>query len=281
MLHHVTNMTPTLNYERKAVLEHLEVLETLPRHKRSNYGYGGKEGSWDWFIRQIENEHDSKSFDAKPTESARGPNILEWRGPATTAAPTRGTPTRVPIAGRATRTFGKTPTGAHRENDDSRFNWFASRKKEEPVVLSARSGMPSFRSGGEDYSDWSTNEERPEFNPWINQVEFIGAENGVRTYSLTGGSGDYQDYDEDVQEYEEYDPYGEYYDEYYQDGDYEAEGDDDQYDQGQVERSDGYNEDGFNDQIKFGQGKSFGHPRNISKKLTISKNHYLFHFLKV
>ena len=126
--------------------------------------------------------------------------------------------------------------------------------------------MPSFRSGeGEDYSDWSNNEERPEFNPWINQVEFIGAENGVRTYSLTGGSGDYQDYDEDVQEYEEYDPYGEYYQEYYDDGDYEAGGDGGADDQTAVERSDGYNEDGFNDQIKFGQGKSFGHPRNISK----------------
>ena len=132
--------------------------------------------------------------------------------------------------------------------------------------MSARSGMPSFRSGdSEDYSDWSTNDARPQFNPWVNEVEFIGAENGVRTYSLTGGSGDYQDYDEDVQEYEEYDSYGEYYDQYYEDGDYEAGGDGGADDQTTVERSDGYNEDGFNDQIKFGQGKSFGHPRKISK----------------
>ena len=131
--------------------------------------------------------------------------------------------------------------------------------------------MPSVRSGGrDDYSDWSTNEERPEFNPWINQVEFIGAENGVRTYSLTGGSGDYQDYEEEVPEYEEYDSYSEYYDEYYEDGDYEAGGDGGADDQTSVERRDGYNEDGFNDQIKFGQGKSFGHPRNISKIFTCS-----------
>jgi len=240
------------------------VLDTLPRHKRSNnYGYGGKEGSWDWFIRQIEDEHDGESFVAKPTESTRGPNVLEWRGPRTTAVPIR----RQEPIGRATRTFGKTPMGAHRENDDSRFNWFTGRKKEQPVVLSARSGMPSFRSGSDkDYSDWSANEERPEFDPWINQVEFIGAENGVRTYSLTGGSGDYQDYEEEVQEYEEYDSYDEYYDEYYEDGDYEAGGD------GGADRSDGYNEEGFNDQIKFGEGKSFGHPSD-----KIDMNNFVFH----
>jgi len=110
---------------------------------RARRGGDDTYGSWDWFINQIKEDN----VEAKPTETI--PKTQPKRATSHTGRRT-GSHAALPATSgissgrvRSQRFIpSNQPLGAHGSKDDDRFNWFG-KKKEAPVMLSARSGLPS------------------------------------------------------------------------------------------------------------------------------------------